>query len=353
MRSIPPLLVAALLVSCSGSRNLDINRALDTERDDGGEQLDASDEAAGEDADALDDAPNEERDAALELDAGENGGGLDDGSADAGTAEDAGASADAAGAADAGPSSLALVGQPFVAGSSGSACGIAYDSQRDSIWVYACSGATLQQFSTAGAQLASLPRPGEAANDVDVDFAPAAFSLGGVAVATGDMLFIDGESGPAEIYLVPPELDAGAPRSLATQFGASHVVGGAYHIARGTFFAIQDRVPGSTLGNQVAEIDAATGAVLRSFSTLPDFDVNYGDLEVCQATGNLLLVSSNESTLGEFTPEGNFIAKHALPSGVSGLSGIGLDDATGTAWLSSTSRNVFQVSGLPCPRYAP
>jgi hypothetical protein len=326
---------------------LDVNRALDR-GEDGADAEDAGEEDPAE----PDESP---ADAAPEQDAEEDAGasGVDAGDTgllDAGSELDAGAAVDA-GAADAGPLALTLIGQPFVAGASGTACGIAYDGVRDSLWVLACSGATVQQFSPAGVQLSSLARAGESADDVDLDFAPADFSLGGAAVAAGDMLLINGESGPAEIYVVPPDVDAGTPRSLATQFGASHVVGGAFHIARGTFFAVQDRVPGSPLGNVVAEIDATSGAVLRSFSTLPNYDVNYGDLEVCQSTGNLLLVSSAESTVGEFTPDGTFVAKHALPNGVSGLSGIGLDDATGTAWLSSTSRNVFRVTGLPCPRY--
>ena len=43
-------------------------------------------------------------------------------------------------------------------------------------------------------------------------------------------------------------------------FGASHVVGGAYHTARASMFAVQDRVAGAVDGNVIAELDPITGA---------------------------------------------------------------------------------------------
>lgn len=44
-----------------------------------------------------------------------------------------------------------------------------------------------------------------------------------------------------------------------------------------------------------------TGAVVASFSTMPAFDVNYGDLDICTSSGRLFLVSSNEMTVAEMT----------------------------------------------------
>lgn len=43
------------------------------------------------------------------------------------------------------------------------------------------------------------------------------------------------------------------------------------------------------------------------------FTVNFGDLDV-GGNGNLFIVSSDEGTVGEFTPTGAFVAEHALPS---------------------------------------
>jgi hypothetical protein len=44
----------------------------------------------------------------------------------------------------------------------------------------------------------------------------------------------------------------------------SHIVGGAYHPERNTFFLVQDRVPGSADENRIAEINSQTGAVINT-----------------------------------------------------------------------------------------
>jgi hypothetical protein len=224
----------------------------------------------------------------------------------------------------------------------GSLCGVAYDHVDELVWLHPCSGADVHAFTSAGAAMGTLARPGESANDVDVAIAPAAITIGTAAVAEGAMLFVNGEAGTADVYL-PDTADA-AP--LVTAFGDAHVVGGGYHAARGTLFLVQDRVA-ATSANTIAEIDAVTGAVIDSFSTLPAFDVNYGDVEVCQATGHLFVVSSFETTIAELTPTGALVAEYTLPANVVSVSGIGLG-ANGDAWLCGTGGEVWRVDGLPC-----
>jgi len=226
----------------------------------------------------------------------------------------------------------------------GTLCGIAYDHVATQVWVYPCDNANLTRFSPAGTVLGTLARPGEVANDVDVDVAPAALTLGTTAVAAGDLIVINGETGPADLYV--PTLSAAL--AVATAFGDSHVVGGAYHVARTSVFAVQDRVAGATNGNVIAELDPVTGAERARFSTLPAFDVNYGDLDVCQATGNLFVVSSIETTVAELTPTGALVAEYALPAAVVSASGIGIEDGTGAAWISGTGGGVWRITGLPC-----
>jgi hypothetical protein len=232
--------------------------------------------------------------------------------------------------------------------SGASLCGLAFDHLTSTVLAYPCSGAELLRFTADGTPLPPLPRPGESANDVDVDVAPVAFDLGGTSLTAGTPHFIYGESGVAEIYAMGGAADAGVT-TLVTAFGESHVVGGGYHASRGTFFLLQDRVPGATNGNRVAEIEVATGTIVGEFSILPSFDVNYGDMDVCQSNGNLFFVSSIAATLGEFTPDGNFVALHPLPvGGPTSLSGIAIDDSTGDAWVSGTGGGVWQLTGLPC-----
>jgi hypothetical protein len=215
------------------------------------------------------------------------------------------------------------------------------------VWVYQDFGSLLRRYSPSGTLLASLTRPGGSANDADVEVAPVDMSLAGVPVPAGSVLYIDGESGVAEVYAVDPATGT-VIATLVTQFGVSHVVGGAYHPQRGTLFLVQDRVPGGAAANRIAEVDAATGAVLSSWvttATRPTFTVNYGDLDVAP-NGNLFIVSSDELSIGEFTPEGAFVQEHAYPTGVSSVCGIGVDQATCTVWVASTSSTVWRL-GLP------
>ncbi|MGE0404466.1 MAG: hypothetical protein AB7T06_47590 [Kofleriaceae bacterium] len=219
-------------------------------------------------------------------------------------------------------------------------CGLAFDPAASEVLVYPCSGAAINRYSTAGALLGTIARPGEAADDVDLDVVSAAFTLGSTNIPAGTLLFVNGETGPADLY-------AGAT-TLAAQFGASHSVGGALHVGRGTVFLVQDRVPGATDGNRVAEIDPATGAVVQTWQTTPDYTVNYGDIDVCQSSGNLFIVSNAETTMAEFTPTGTLVAEYPLPTGSSDGSGLAIVDGTGTAWIGTPSGTAFQVTGLPC-----
>jgi hypothetical protein len=227
----------------------------------------------------------------------------------------------------------------------GSPCGIGYDHTQDTVWVYPCSGASILSYSTDGTPLGSVDAPGEAANDVDLDFSAAAFSLSGVAIAEGTLLFVNGESLEAEVYAVD-KTNGDVLTTLVTDFGASHVVGGAFHSRRGSLFLIEDRV--AAPGNLVGEINPQSGLTISSFPVSPDFDVNYGDLAVCQASGNLFLVSSIESTLVEFTPGGTFVDEYPLPAGVTALSAITLDPSTGDAWVGGITGGVWRIGGVPC-----
>jgi len=227
-------------------------------------------------------------------------------------------------------------------------CGLAYDHVAGRVWVYPCFGADILGFLPDSTASTPAARGGEMADDVDVDIAPKAFMLGQTLVAEGDLLFINGETAVADIHVVNKQ--NGMTSMLATAFGGAHVVGGAYHAGRNSFFLVQDRVPGAQDGNRVAEIDLTTGQVLGSFQTTPDFVVNFGDLDVCQSTGHLFVVSSAERTIAEFTTQGTLVNKHPLPAGVTGAAGIDMNNSTGEAWIAGTNGTVWRLS-VPCGPY--
>jgi hypothetical protein len=229
-------------------------------------------------------------------------------------------------------------------------CGVGLDPTTKEVWVYGCSEGEVERYSRAGAFGSSVPRPGEVANDVDVELASKAFTLGSTPIPKGALLFINGETGPAEVYAVDKTTGA-VLATLNTAFGISHVVGGAYHRDRNTLFLVQDLQPAAADENRIAEIDPTTGAILNNFQFTATFSVNFGDLDVCASTGNLLVVSSVESRIAEYTPAGAFVAYHDLPAGVTSLSGIGIDDTSGEIWVSGTTGTVWSMTssgGVPC-----
>lgn len=240
---------------------------------------------------------------------------------------------------------LSIITQ-FNPSNTGGTCGVAYNAPAGQIMVIGCSAATIDRYAEDGTFISSANVVGEGANDVDVDMAPVDLFLNGTFVQQGRLLLINGETDVAEIYAIN-EVTNEVIDTLVTAFGVSHVVGGSYHPQRGTFFLVQDNVPGAAEQNRVAEIDPTTGAVIQSFSILPEYNVNYGDLDISPVSGHLFLVSSIEGTIAEFTPEGVFVTEYPLPTGVSGLSGIALDNDLDGAWVCNTSGVVFKLGNFP------
>lgn len=225
----------------------------------------------------------------------------------------------------------------------GSTCALTGDSD---VWVYGCFGTTIDRYASDGTHIASIPAPGGSANDVDLDIVSQPMTLGTSAVPAGSLLFFDGESGVCEVYAVDSATGA-VIGSLATGFGSSHVVGGAYDAATDSLFLLQDNVPGGTLANQVAQVDPISGAILSTFHTsAAGFNVSYGDLDVSSTNGHLYLVSSIESRIGVFSTSGALLSSLPLPPGVGSLSGIGIDDLTGGAWVCSNGGVVWRLGDL-------
>jgi len=251
-----------------------------------------------------------------------------------------------AGAHGAAPNELSILSS-FDPSMENQVCSIGYDEIRESVWVHGCGALDVSRYSRAGDFLDSVPRPGEGTNDVDLDFAPEGLVLAGTFVPEGTLLFINGEIDEAEIYAVDPVAGT-VIETLETSFGVSHVVGGAYHATRDTFFLVQDKVPPGTADDSiVAEIDPSDGSVLDTFKVddiLMEFTVDFGDLEVNNVTGNLLIVSSDETTIAEFTPTGEFVRELVYPPEVTalngrGLSGIALDDTRREAWVTDITQD--------------
>jgi hypothetical protein len=123
------------------------------------------------------------------------------------------------------------------------------------------------------------------------------------------------------------------------------VVGGAYHPTRGTAFVVEFQ------SDVITEIELDTGTPLGAFPVAPvgspAFDVYYGDIMVEPRSGNLFIVSSNETRLRVLTPTGAWVRDYDIAAlGVVSPSGIAWDPQTSTAWIATTGGTVRRVVGL-------
>ena len=216
---------------------------------------------------------------------------------------------------------------------------LAVNEYRQLIYVYSGFDNSISILNRAAQVIGSLDWPGEGANDADMDVAPEAFTLANVVVPQGSLLVFNGETAETEIYALDPDTNT-VIAQLNTQFGVSHVVGGAYNPRTKTIFLLQDNVPSLGERNLVAEIDPDTGLILSSFllsEATDQFSVSFGDLDVNNVTGNLYLVSSIANDIAEFKTNGQLVRRIALPVGANSTSGMALNNDGDRLWFVNNS----------------
>ena len=209
---------------------------------------------------------------------------------------------------------------------------------------------SVHEYTAAGVLVDSYPVfPDCASNDMDIDFAAESIVINGTSAPVNSLLLSQGECTQS---MRAEDKNNGTDLTGQSTLQAGQVlVGGSWSAARDSHFAV-------THGdNVVREYEVATFAVatvLNQFPARPSgspvFDIFYGDIEVGLTTGNLYLVSSSQTRIRELTPTGAFLQDVDLGAlGVNGMSGIGIDDATGSIWLSSTNGTVYRVDGVLPP----
>ncbi len=221
---------------------------------------------------------------------------------------------------------------------------IGLDPQTGNLFIYDDFATSIYEFTPTGTQVPpAIPNPGAASNDHDFDFLLEDANIGGTAVPAGALLVMNGEMAPSNtIYAVDEDTGAILATLVTT---LPNPVGMSYHTGRNTFFAVD------WVDDLVRELDPATGVVLNSFpvapSGAPAWDTFYGDVEVDQETGRLLLVSSSQAVVRILTPTGAFVTDYDVGgAGVTSMSGIAWDDVSWTAWISTTQGAVYQVDGI-------
>jgi hypothetical protein len=221
---------------------------------------------------------------------------------------------------------------------------VAFDPASGNLFLYDDFAAGILEYTPSGTLVTpAVPNPGTASNDYDLDFLPESVNLGGTTVGANSLLVMNGEDLPLRrVYAL--NKDTGAILAQTT-IPMSDPVGLSYHPGRDTFFGID------WTRDVVEELNPATGAVLASFPVAPvgapAWDTYYGDIEVDQASGRLILVSSAQPIIRIMSTTGIFIADvDVAPLGVANMSGIAWDDANATAWISTTSGDVYRLVGL-------
>ena len=186
---------------------------------------------------------------------------------------------------------------------------------------------------------------GERTNNVDIEIASETMQLAGASIPQGSFLFINGETGTAEIYAF--DTDTGVLLAqLNTTIGNGDVVGGAYNPTTQTFFLLQE-TQAATGDPIVSEINPNSGAVLNQFSgafNALDFDVGFGDIDINNETGSLYIIGSAERGMLELNPNGSIVRVLAIPLDITSPSGLAINQTGDKIWLSSTSGNVFELS---------
>jgi Bacterial Ig-like domain len=220
---------------------------------------------------------------------------------------------------------------------------VAFDPVSGNLFLYEDFAATIEEYSTDGSIVGAIPSAGVASNDIDLDFLPVDADIGGTLVPANALLVLNGETGIGELFAVDKN-DGTLLASVTTAIG-NQTVGGFFHESRGTFFGV------NWVTDQIVEMDLATGAVINSFPVAPvgspAFDVFFGDIDVDPSTGNILLVSSNANAIRVMDPTGVFIRDYPVLSlGISVMSGVAWDAASGTAWIVTTNGDVFNVGGV-------
>ncbi|MEM7704075.1 MAG: hypothetical protein AAF358_00900 [Pseudomonadota bacterium] len=222
---------------------------------------------------------------------------------------------------------------------------IAFDPVSGNVFIHESFG-MIHQFTPSGVEVGTpLPTPGTSSNDIDLDFAPIDISVGATLVSQDTLLIGNGERDPETIYAVSIA-DGSIIASAPLPEMSSQTVGVAYHASRDTLFVLD------WTGDQLFEASSVDGTILNTFPVAPAgtpaYDVFFGDVEVSQSTGNLLIVSSASSgRMRELTATGEFVRDVDLSGGPSSnFSGIALDDETGDIWLSTTSGDVLQFGAL-------
>ena len=210
------------------------------------------------------------------------------------------------------------------------------------------------------ATLRTIAMPGTVGGHAGLAFIGAALTVNGIAVPAGSLAVINGGDTPDRLYYVNPASGAQITSVTLGGPGLSDEAGGfalAYHAGRGTLLTMRH---GTDL---VTEVNAQSGAALRSFHIGFSGSESSGALTVHPSSGTLLVASGGRlvevdvasgKVLGRYDPLNNAqfgtvdLRHQGAGFDESGRQITGLAfDASGRLWASTEGQGRIQTLTLP------
>ena len=198
--------------------------------------------------------------------------------------------------------------------------GLAYNPTTDELFISSTTG-TIQVYSPDGTFVRDIPAP-VVSSWGDIDYVEPGFTLNGVNVPAGSLLYVHGSGNPVTLTAINPT-DGSVIASLDTVGVQSQgALGATYDASSNTIFLLNWQ------NDDLIEIDPANGAVLNTIDLDQfGFDDNYGDLEIDPSTGDLLIASTSENTILRLSrPDFDLVDEIPIPAGVDNPSGIAILD---------------------------
>ena len=204
-------------------------------------------------------------------------------------------------------------------------------------WIAPARGGMLYELGLRDLEhklLATLDMPGSDSYYTGLQVVGSTFSLNGTSVPAGSLLVFNGYNNPDAVFAINATTGAViASLNFAQNYDAAS---GTFDTASGRMFLLESSP------DQVVEVNPTTGAQISIF-TLP-FDVYNGGIAVNPLNGNLVIVTSQDNKIYEYTKAGVQVRTVSLASlNIDNeLTGIAVD-STGLAYLSSNRGVVYRV----------
>ena len=190
--------------------------------------------------------------------------------------------------------------------------------------------------------------PGGGSSSFDLDFLPVPVNVGGTVVPAGTLLAANGGN---ELHAI--NKDTGAVLATRTMSGIGGTVGMTYHAGRNSVFVVNFSSDMITEVNPETGVPINPGTGINTFSVRPPgaplfsgvgFDVFFGDLDVDEATGNLLVVGTSQNAIRELSPTGVFIRDIDVTGLASSMGGIAIDNANREAWVANIGGPITRIA---------